>query len=47
MMPEISCWHCTILTLPNDKTLGEFKIKAFGGDKLLFVLGKVENIVGK
>ena len=40
-------------TLPNNKILGQSKLKAFADDKmnmaekLKFVLGRVENIVGK
>ena len=42
-----------INTLPNNKTLDWFKLKAFSDDKinlaekLKFVMGRVQNIVGK
>ena len=45
--------HRDAFTLPNDKTLDSSKFKAFADDKIMvdqklrFVLGKVENIVGK
>ena len=40
-------------SLPNDKILDQSKLKAFADDKIIltkkfkFVLGRVENIVGK
>ena len=47
-----SCWN-QVNSLPNDKILYRFKFKAFAdnkinlSEKLKFVLGRVENIVGK
>ena len=47
-------YHLFINSLPNDKILGQTKLKAFSdkkktnmAEKLKFVLGTVENIVGK
>ena len=40
-------------SLPNDKTLNQFKFKVVANDKIIvtqrlkFVLGRIENIVGK
>ena len=44
---------CKLDSLPNDKILALTKFKAFADDKIIvtikleFVVGKVENIVGK
>ena len=46
-------FHSKFNSLPNDKCLDRSKLKAFADDKLIvaeklkFVLGRVENIVGK
>ena len=45
--------HCKVNSLPNDKILTLTKLKGFADDnidvtqKLKFVLGRMENIVGK
>ena len=45
--------HRDAFTLPNDKILDSSKLKAFADDKIMvaqklrFVFGRVENIVGK
>ena len=54
---ELSLYHTILIpglnSLPNDKILNWSKLKAFADDKinvtvkLKFVLGRVENIVGK
>ena len=48
-------WYCVVManSLPNNKILALTKLKAFADNKIIvtqklkFVLGKVENIVGK
>ena len=47
------CHLVRVNSLPNNKILGQSKLKAFAdnkinvAEKLKFVLGRVENIVGK
>ena len=49
----LQCYMKVINPLPNDKILNKSKLKAFAdekmkvAEKLKFVLGRVENIVGK
>ena len=50
---ELPCWVGLLNSLPHNKILDRSKLKAFADDKLnateklKFVLGRVENIVGK